>query len=217
MRTNNPKEPNNQRQSAANFLTTKSRASHRIVDNRPQRNVQRKLQTLTENSALPHHSNQRQQGINKIKPVQMQPKDGIAQFDLDKEDLEAMWEMSEEDVASMGLDDNEKRQLGEYRAMKLKEGEQAKDHEDALASINDGGNYKSWSYKGESYHINLKYNTYHITWESKQRIHYFFQGTGQEIEDKQPSKKERGQNAFVFSELPAGLQSFIKNNFFDLI
>ncbi len=123
---------------------------------------------------------------------------------LDDEELQDWVDMPDEDLTWM--DAQERKQLVDYRLDRA-----------AIASINNHGNYKTWTYDGEDYHLNLKYDTYHVTWQSKNREHYFFKGTGEDIQDKQPTKQERGQHAHVFSALPVNLQNFIKKHFFELL
>jgi hypothetical protein len=123
---------------------------------------------------------------------------------LDDEELQEWVDMPSEHLSWM--DAQERKQLVDYRL------DQA-----AIASINNHGNYKTWTYDGEDYHLNLKYDTYHVTWQSKNREHYFFKGTGEDIQNKQPTKQERGQHAHVFSDLPVNLQNFIKKHFFELL
>ena len=91
--------------------------------------------------------------------------------------------------------------------------------------VSNQGRMPTWEQNGKTYHINLTTETFHITEEDSPKIHYFYQGYGTDIEDKQPSKGERGGSAKkkkekktvrtkrVFSELPQAVQSFIKNNY----
>lgn len=135
----------------------------------------------------------------------------LVQRFLDDKELEEWADRPEDELSWM--DEDERRQLAIYK-QKLAANEVDKA---AFNSIKQNGNYKTWKYNGENYHMNLKYDTPHITWESSSREHYFFQGSAEEIKDKQPTKKERGQHAHVFSELPINLQNFIKKNYLDLI
>ncbi|WP_211236697.1 DUF4157 domain-containing protein [Sporocytophaga myxococcoides] len=141
----------------------------------------------------------------------------VTQFVLDDDDLEGMWEMSDEQLESLKLSDDEKEQLGLYRAKKAQQQKKDNDTREALDSIKGEGSYKTWSFKGESYHLNLKYGTSHVTWQTTSRMHYFYQGSGAQIKDKQPTKEERGQHGYVFSDLPADVQNFIKENYLSLI
>ena len=90
--------------------------------------------------------------------------------------------------------------------------------------VNNSTNMPSWTQDGTDYHINLTSETPHVT-ASKARmpkIHFFFTGSGFEIEDKQPTKEERGRvvkvkgesirTSTVFSKLPPLVQTFIKKN-----
>jgi hypothetical protein len=82
----------------------------------------------------------------------------------------------------------------------------------------------SWVQRGERWHINLKDserdNVYHVTREGSPMIHYFFKGTGEDIEGVQPSKSERGANSVQgdvhtkrsFDDLPEEVQDFVRGN-----
>lgn len=130
---------------------------------------------------------------------------------LDDQDLRDWVDMPDKDLTWM--DAQERKQLAAYRQqLEVEKIDQA-----ALDSIDNHGHYKTWTYDGEDYHLNLKYDTYHVTWQSKNREHYFFKGTGEDIQDKQPTRQERGQHAHVFSDLPVNLQNFIKKHFFELL
>ena len=96
--------------------------------------------------------------------------------------------------------------------------------------VNKSTGMPSWTQDGIDYHINLSTDTRHITKSEARRpkIHYFFQGSGTDITDKQPTKEERGKKvkvkghskiktSTVFSKLPFSVQTFIKSNWMKIL
>ena len=87
----------------------------------------------------------------------------------------------------------------------------------------------SWVQNGERWHINLRNserdNVYHVTREGSPMIHYFFEGTGEDIEGVQPSKSERGARSVQgevhtkrsFDDLPQEVQDFVWGNWKDIL
>lgn len=90
--------------------------------------------------------------------------------------------------------------------------------------VDNRTNMPTWTQDGVTYHINITTDTFHVTEEGIPKIHYFFSGTGMDIEDEQPTKQERGasrkkvkgvgkvKTKNVFSDLPIKVQDFIKDN-----
>jgi hypothetical protein len=174
-------------------------SAFQFADNRPEAVTQRKLQQSI------HTTNQTMQ---------------VAQLEGDDDDDENK-ELTQEELAEWSTYDAkdcawmnaaQKEQLGKYKAERAAVTKRQADTTAALASIEEGMGYKSWTYSGIKYHVNMKLGTYHITEEGAQKIHYFFQGSGNTISDKQPTAKERGQHGTVFSKLPKDVQAFIKEN-----
>lgn len=87
----------------------------------------------------------------------------------------------------------------------------------------------SWVQAGERWHINLRDserdNVYHVTREGSPMIHYFFEGTGEDIEGVQPSKSERGARSVQgevhtkrsFDDLPQEVQDFVRGNWTNIL
>ncbi|MDF3026688.1 MAG: hypothetical protein K0S23_995 [Fluviicola sp.] len=175
-------------------------STFQFVDNRPEAIVQRKLQ----------------ESINHTAQVAQ-----LVDSDDEEDDDEENKELTQEELADWSTYDakdcawmnaTQKEQLGKYKAERAAAAKRQADTTAALASIEEGMGYKSWTYSGIKYHVNMKLGTYHITEEGAQKIHYFFQGSGDTISDKQPTAKERGQHGTVFSRLPKDVQTFIKEN-----
>ncbi|HEX7313768.1 MAG TPA: DUF4157 domain-containing protein [Pyrinomonadaceae bacterium] len=95
--------------------------------------------------------------------------------------------------------------------------------------VENEGQMPTWEQDGVKYHINLTTDTYHVTKETSPKVHYFYEGYGEDIKDKQPSKAERGGKSkkkvkgavvvtkTVFSKLPAAVQTFIKGNYREIL
>jgi hypothetical protein len=134
------------------------------------------------------------------------------------EELEELLDYSEDALKSMGLSADEKRRFGVLKSARAKSADASAKAATALESLVKGKDMNSWDFGGETYHINLKSETYHVTKEGSPKKHYFFAGTGTDITDKQPTAGERGRlGASVFSSLPKGVQEFIKTNWDSLV
>ncbi|MEM6685257.1 MAG: hypothetical protein AAF617_05620 [Bacteroidota bacterium] len=97
--------------------------------------------------------------------------------------------------------------------------------------VNPSAGMPTWEQGGHRYHINTSTETYHITREGNPKIHYFYKGAGEEIQDTQPTKAERGgkskrkvkgqpgkvKTKTVFSALPKSVQTFIKGNYIAIL
>ncbi len=95
--------------------------------------------------------------------------------------------------------------------------------------VRPSGNMPTWEQGGETYHINLTTETYHVTKEGVPKVHYFFEGSGEEIEDKQPTEAERGskkkvkgkkgkvKTSTVFSALPENVQNFVRGHWSSIL
>lgn len=95
--------------------------------------------------------------------------------------------------------------------------------------VKNEGQMPTWEQDNVKYHINLSTDTYHVTKETSPKVHYFYEGYGDEIKDKQPTKAERGGKSkkkvkgavvvtkTVFSKLPAAVQTFIKANYREIL
>nr|WP_315175937.1 hypothetical protein [uncultured Flavobacterium sp.] len=63
-------------------------------------------------------------------------------------------------------------------------------------------------------HLNFTTETHHFTEEGNPKKHYFFKGTGKDIQPKQCKPEERGRNSkeskFTFDSLPEEVQDFVK-------
>jgi hypothetical protein len=137
----------------------------------------------------------------------------ITQFVLTQQDLEE-W-VSRPDSEYDWMEDDEKEQMGIYKAEKMKGAKQQEEWKAALDSRVKGSKCVSWDYAGKNYHINLGLGVYHITEEASPKIHYFFEGFGEALSDK-PSGNG-GKHDKLFSALPSAVQTFIKKNFSDLL
>lgn len=111
-----------------------------------------------------------------------------------------------------GLDEVERKQVADYK-------KQQAEWDHALKSRVTATSCVSWEYNSVTYHINLTTATYHVTKEAIPKVHYFFDGFGNDIKDKQPTKNEGHgkETKKVFSALPAEVQLFIKNNYKELL
>ena len=95
--------------------------------------------------------------------------------------------------------------------------------------VKNEGQMPTWTQDDIKYHINLTTDTYHVTKETSPKVHYFYEGYGDEIKDKQPTKAERGGKSkkkvkgevvvtkTVFSKLPLTVQTFIKGNYREIL
>lgn len=172
-----------------------------FVDKRRDALAQRNLQDMADHSSK----------VKQLKLIPDGAQCGVVQRVLSDEDMAEWADMPAEDCAWM--DAAEKKQLAAYKAqLKLSRAEQ-QSWDDALESRVAGKECVSWDFDGKRYHINLRSATNHVTEEASPKIHYFFEGSGNSISDKQPEKKERGKNAKVFSKLPVEVQGFIKNHY----
>jgi hypothetical protein len=89
--------------------------------------------------------------------------------------------------------------------------------------VEPSGGMPTWDQGGHTYHLNLTTETKHVTREGNPKIHYFFDGYGEEIRDKQPTPEERGpvvkvnkqnvKTSTVFSHLPEEVQNFVRRNY----
>ncbi|WP_082694665.1 eCIS core domain-containing protein [Rheinheimera sp. EpRS3] len=80
--------------------------------------------------------------------------------------------------------------------------------------VNEGG-YPCFAYDGKKYHIDEN-EPKHVTCDTDGRTHYYFEGSGTDIVGNVgpgKNKKSKQQIKFKFEALPAGVQSFIKNNY----
>jgi hypothetical protein len=180
-------------------------SAFQFVDNRPEAIAQRKLQNGINNQVT-----QRQVVIQRA--LDQDELDMWVDFDT-LEDLEEALETSDYTRAEKG---EIKKNWNVEKAKKDKQ----KKWDDVLATCVTATSCISWDFDNTRYHINLSTETYHVTKEASPKNHYFFKGTGKEIEDKQPTQKERGGDAStkgVFSELPEEIQEFIKANWDSLI
>jgi ribosomal protein S18 acetylase RimI-like enzyme len=127
-------------------------------------------------------------------------------------------DMSAEQLTREYLNAAEKRRLGLLKVARDQRVAKEKRVSDALDSRRTGTNFVDWEYYGDTYHINLSTATSHVTKEVTPREHYFFEETGMDIKDKQPTTQEKGTHGKkVFSALPEEIQEFIKVNWDDLL
>ncbi len=188
-----------------------------LVDNRPEAIAQRRLQEQANNRmALKQLKGMKEASANAM------PAGQAAQLVLSDEEVREWSSQPADDYAD--LEEAERNQINAYkiqlakdRAQQAKEKKKQEEWAAALKSKKVGTDCISWDYGGKRYHVNLRLGTYHVTLEESPKIHYFFQGFGEEIEDKQAPAKERGANGTVFSALPPNIQEFIKSNYRALI
>ncbi|WP_211230230.1 eCIS core domain-containing protein [Algoriphagus marincola] len=118
------------------------------------------------------------------------------------------------------LDDDEKEQLGTYFYNRDKDLAKSKRVKDALDSIDKSTKMSRWDYDGKTYHLNFTTETHHVTEEGNPKKHYFFEGTGADIQPKQCTPEERGRNSkeskFTFSSLPEEVRDFVKTYWYKL-
>lgn len=86
-----------------------------------------------------------------------------------------------------------------------------------------------WVQENAMWHINLKGGdrdrVFHVSREGIPMVHYYFKGTGTDIEGVRPTAKEMGSSSIKkdadgddvktkrsFDDLPADVQGFIRNN-----
>lgn len=81
------------------------------------------------------------------------------------------------------------------------------------------GMMPTWEQEGFRWHINLKSGdrdrVYHVTRESRPKVHYFFSGTGEDIVSETANKQEQGYQDGTkesFHDLPPDVQEFIMDN-----
>lgn len=124
----------------------------------------------------------------------------------------AVWlELDEEQW--VGLGDELIATLKKLKGQKKKESEQLEVDKKALASCRQGKSAVEWVYGGQTYHVNTFGGTYHVTLERSPKVHYFFKGAGEGIEDAQPEAHERSRISSSnkkFSALPRDVQRFVK-------
>ena len=99
--------------------------------------------------------------------------------------------------------------------------------------VSNATNMPTWDQAGSTWHINTTTDTHHVTKEGVPKVQYFFTGTGLDIEDKRPTKKEQGGSSkkkkrvrgekkitvktkCVFSELPQEVQEFVRNHYAEI-
>jgi hypothetical protein len=92
----------------------------------------------------------------------------------------------------------------------------------------------TWVQDNAKYHINLKGGerdrVFHVSREGIPMVHYYFKGTGTDIEGVQPTAKERGSSPIKkdadgekvntklsFDNLPGDVQKFIRDNWDDIL
>jgi hypothetical protein len=98
----------------------------------------------------------------------------------------------------------------------------------------------SWNQNGVDYHLNTRSGeTNHVTDESTHapyKVHYFFRGFGDDIQDQRPKKQEQGRNKKklgkkekknqgvkvintkrVFTDLPKAVQKFVKEHWTEIV
>ena len=208
MNTYSQKKAENGSNSLTNERSPKKnggKSPFQFVDNRPEAVAQRKLQNGINNPII-----QRQVVIQRA--LDQAELDMWVDFDT-LEDLEEALETSDYTRAEKGeIKKN-------WNAEKAKKDKQKK-WDDVLATCVTATSCISWDFDNTRYHINVSTATYHVTEEASPKNHFFFKGTGEEIEDKQPTPEERGGDAStkgVFSELPEDIQEFIKANWNSLI
>ncbi|WP_100630102.1 eCIS core domain-containing protein [Algoriphagus formosus] len=118
------------------------------------------------------------------------------------------------------MEEDEKEQLGTYFYNRDKDLEKSIRVAEALKSIDKSTRMSRWDYDGKTYHLNFTTETHHVTEEGNPKKHYFFEGTGEDIQPKQCSPEERGRNSkeskFTFSSLPEEVQDFIKTQWYKL-
>lgn len=94
--------------------------------------------------------------------------------------------------------------------------------------VSPSGGMPTWEQGGQTYHLNLTTATSHVTREGNPKIHYFYEGYGESITDKQPTQAERGskkkdkdrkkvKTSTVFSALPQSVQDFIRTHYAELL
>ncbi|MCB1353106.1 MAG: hypothetical protein KDK03_10255 [Rhodobacteraceae bacterium] len=94
--------------------------------------------------------------------------------------------------------------------------------------VSPSGGMPTWEQGGQTYHLNLTTATFHVTREGNPKIHYFYEGYGEGITDKQPTQGERGskkkdrdrkkvKTSTVFSALPQNVQDFIRTHYAELL
>jgi hypothetical protein len=138
----------------------------------------------------------------------------VTQFVLDDEDLEGWWDLPDQ-WKTLTTNPNELAQLGRYRTMKLDAQAESSRNQEALQTRVNGMRSVSWDYFGERYHINLSQGTPHVTLETNPKIHYYFEGTGEDIEPRQANKKDDKSTSGtqeMFSALNPEIQRFIKKH-----
>lgn len=172
-----------------------------FVDNRPEAVTQRKLQNSIRTNNI------------------IQTKQVIQLEKLSAEELEEWSLISDDEIASAmdGMEDDEKEQIGTYRAEKAAKAKLKKEWDDALATCVRGSSCITWTYATKTYHVNISLGTFHVTLEASPKIHYFFEGTGSGITSKQAAAGERNSNSRTFSQLPKNVQEFVKANWDSLI
>jgi len=206
------KSKENKDKAVANFIAQKKsnrKQCFGFIDNRPEAIQMRRSQAMVHND-----SSQQQQNSQKKQ---------IIQLVLSDEELRGFYneklyqgktlkDILEENEGV--FDANEKQQLGLYFSKSDEAAAKAIRVDNAIASINESTNMKSWVYEGKKYHLNFTTQTHHVTEESNPKKHYFFEGSGMDIEPKQCTPQERGSNSreskFIFTDLPEEVQEFVK-------
>jgi hypothetical protein len=186
--------------------------AQRIADQRPEAALQLQLQAWGDVRGV----GGKKQNLNlsfahEIVSQSTQAK-SVVQRVLPDEDLPEWAALDETDLD--GLTTEDRQQIAAYK-------KQQNDWKKALASRQQGTSCVSWNYGGETYHINLGTETYHVTKEANPRVHYFFNGFGDNITDAQATAKEghgaKNKTKTVFTKLPKDVQFFIKKNFESLL
>jgi len=154
--------------------------------------------------------------------------------DENEEEIEDEWVMTPEEVEEVAVmvietgDRLDRETYGEKNLARIgrrvaqlqKDSSNAKLFQQALDGMETRSKMKSWTINGLTYHVNLTTATSHVSREGSPMIHYFFEGSGEDIADKQPTKEERGSHVkkgevntkLVFSNLPAIIQEFVRTH-----
>ena len=78
--------------------------------------------------------------------------------------------------------------------------------------------YPQWEMGGEVWHLNVSGgDTPHVTWETSPKQQYFFERDGEHCKPCRPTGAETGRNSHMFSALPVRVQTFVDENFRELI